>query len=164
MIGAKRADAAGSEQVKSRFFFTVVNTSEVKHKLSTFRDPLGLDAFNRVVDQLRAEGFNVTEAKPGKACVAAFQVRFSGFEVCAILLAHRTAPDLVQCRAHTWCVRPLWRRVPPEVVSKEWIRSCTAIERALRRDASITSLLWLTEHEARDLEREPEVTTNGLTE
>ena len=113
MIGAKRADAAGSEQVKSRFFFTVVNTSEVKHKLSTFRDPLGLDAFNRVVDQLRAEGFNVTEAKPGKACVAAFQVRFSGFEVCA---------------------------------------------------ASITSLLWLTEHEARDLEREPEVTTNGLTE
>jgi RHS repeat-associated protein len=156
MIAWKRADAAGAERIKSRFLFTIPKKSDDKEKVGAFRDPLGLDFFRTVADQLRTSGFQVTEAKPGKACVASFAIRFPKFEVFAILLAHRPTADVVQCRVQTWCLRPLLRVVSPDLVSEEWMRVCAAIEKILRHDPNVTSLLWMTENEARVQERDAE--------
>jgi hypothetical protein len=149
MIAGKRADAAVAERIKSRFLFTIPIKSDGKQKVSAFRDPLGLDFFRTVADQLRASGFQVSKVKPGKACVASFEISFPEFEVLAILLAHRPTASVMQCRVQTRCLRPLWRSVSPHLVSEGWIRVCAAIEKILRHDPSVTSLLWMTENEAR---------------
>ncbi|MGA8437824.1 MAG: hypothetical protein WB762_14860 [Candidatus Sulfotelmatobacter sp.] len=144
----KKAEAAEGEQIKSSFLFTIPNKSRDKQGRTLFRDPLGLDIFRKIARQLRTEGFQATEAAPGKACVAAFEIRFPKFDVFAMLLTSRRA-DTVQCRVSTWCTTALWRRVSPELVSEGWIRACEAIEKILRQDSNVTALTWMTEKDAK---------------
>jgi hypothetical protein len=144
----KKAEAAEGEQIKSSFLFTIPNESRDKQGRTLFRDPLGLDIFRKIASQLRADGFEATEAAPGKACVAAFEIRFPKFDVSAMLLTSRRA-DTVQCRVSTWCTTALWRRVPPKLVSEGWIRACEAIEKILRQDSNVTVLTWMTEKDAK---------------
>jgi hypothetical protein len=129
----KKADAAGADQIKNLFLFTIPNKSRDKQGRTFFRDPLGLDVFRKVANQLRADGFQATEATPGKACVAAFEISFPKFDVCALLQTSRHGYT-VRCSVITWCTRPLWRHVSPQLVSEGWIQSCAAIEKILRRD------------------------------
>jgi hypothetical protein len=143
----KMAEASHANQIKSSFIFTATAVSEAKENNRRFRDPLGLDISRRIASQLRAGGFSVTDVKPGSACDAAFNIRFPKFDVVSILLANRSS-GIVKCSIATWCVRAFWRRVSPQEVSEGWTRACTAIEKALTQDPTVTSLLWLTEEEA----------------
>ena len=148
----KKAEAAEEEQIRSSFLFTIPNKSRDKQGRTLFRDPLGLDMFRKIASQLRVDGFQATEAVPGKACVAAFEIHFPRFDFFAMLLTSRRA-DTVQCRVSTWCTTPLWRRVPPQLVSEGWISACEAIEKILRQDPNVRELTWITEKEAKSHRR-----------
>jgi len=147
MIGWKIAEAAGSDQVRSHFLFRVPVSSEAEQHVKRFRDPLALDIFRKLANRLRAQGFDVSQAKSGSACDAIFTTRFSEFRVIAIILAKRSV-GVVECDVLTWCLRPFWRHVIPQVVSESWIRTCSAMEQILRENPSITSLQRLSENEA----------------
>jgi len=147
LIFPTRARAAGSEQIRRRFLFTIPNSSQNKLRRGLFRDALGFGMFCEIAKQLRSEGFDVTNVKPGKACVASFEVKFPEFNVFAMLLT-RPRHRLIRCRVSTWCIRPIWRRVSPETVSKGWTRVCAAMERILSGDSRVTSLRCLSETES----------------
>jgi hypothetical protein len=159
MMFLRRADAAKAEKIKCCLRFAISSDSLNKQEITTFRDPLGLELFRRVATQLRSEGFQVTNAKPGKACVAAFKVRFPQFSVFAMLRAHRPTPDIVQCKVDTWCLRAIWHRASSQLVSEGWISLCAAIERILRQDLKVMSLICVTKNEARALDHEAEAMT-----
>jgi hypothetical protein len=147
MLFGKPADAAGSDQIKSSFTFTLPVDSGPEIARSPFRDPVGLEAMVFVADRMRTDGFKVTRVRPGSYYCAGFDVRLPEFHVKATLDAERT-DGILDCILDTHCSTLLWRSVPPEVVSNGWIRCCSAIEGILRQYPGTTSLLWLTQEEA----------------
>jgi hypothetical protein len=142
MIFSRRAKAAGEDQIKSRFVFSMPIGRKNRQKRSLFRDPVALDIFRRVAKGLSEDGFKVTEAKPGKACVAAFSIRFPTLEVTAVLDASWRGEN-IQCRIWTHCYVPFWRKLSPELVSQNWICACTAIEKVLTEKLGVESFQQL---------------------
>jgi hypothetical protein len=110
--------------------------------------PIGLEIFEKIVLPLRADDFRATEAKPTKASVATFKIKFPELDVTASLLAswrgHR-----IECRVYTGCITPFWRHVPPTTMTERWVQGCAAIEKILRGDPSVGSLTLLTKEEER---------------
>jgi hypothetical protein len=150
VIFAKRAEAADAEHIKSRFTFSMLAGRENRKKRTLFRDPIGLEIFEKIVSRLRADGFRATEAKPTKASVATFKIKFPELDVTASLLAswrgHR-----IECRLYIGCITPVWRHVPQTIVSERWVQGCAAIEKILRADLSVEALSLLTKEEERSL-------------
>jgi hypothetical protein len=143
----KDSEVARAAEIKSCFLFTISGGSAGQQGRRPFRDPFGPYFLAQVGEKLRAEGFHVTEAKPGKACDAGFDVSQSGFGVTVVLLIGCHA-DANECALLTWCIRPWLRRVPAEAASAGWNRVCTSIDRILRESLRITGVLWLTHQEA----------------
>jgi hypothetical protein len=135
MIGRTRATAEDEDRIKNEFEFTVSNVSESRSEPRIFRDPLALEVHRRLAAQLRMDGFDVTDAKPGKACDAAFSVKFPKFNVFVMIAAERPNYAIL-----TWCSRPLWTTVPPREVSDDWVRTCDGIEKALKQDLNVSSI------------------------
>jgi|SRR5580692_7769859 hypothetical protein len=79
----------------------------------------------------------------------AFYVRLREFDVIVVVFPE-CAAEFREYRVRTSCLRPFWRPVSPQSVSEGWIRACGAIERTLREDLKATSLLRLTDKEARE--------------
>jgi hypothetical protein len=135
----KIAEASVRDKMRSCFLITARVRSTAPDSIKRFRDPIAIEILQRVAIRLRAEGFLVTEPRPGKACDGGFDVRFPKFSVTAILLAKRSAAA-AHCIVLTWCSRPFWRRLSPQAVSEGWIRVCSAIEAALNSDVAALEL------------------------
>jgi hypothetical protein len=148
VIFSKRAEAAGAQHIKSRFTFSMLVGRENRKKRTLFRDPIGLELFEKIVLRLRADGFRATEAKPTKASVATFKIKFPELDVTASLLASWRGHK-IECRLYTGCSTPFWRHVPATTVSDRWVQGCAAIEKILREDPSVDSVTLLTKEEER---------------
>lgn len=134
--------------VKSQFFFAAKNDGLDRTRVKRFRDPLGLEILCQVAGCLRADGFQVTDPKEGKACDAIFCVQFADMEVSVVLGANRPG-DRIECFVLTWVpkrwrLRPFWRLPFPQRTSENWNGVCDAIERALKGNANVLSLTRLT--------------------
>ncbi len=144
-MGKLHREAA--DRLKSCFAFEIARGPQDQAKVTPFRDPLGPVLATNLVDKLRAEGFDATHAKPGKACDAGFDIHLGDFSVVVILLV-RPRAGRVACNLLTWCHKPLWRRISLQSAFDEWARVCGAIEEALRHDPHVISLLRLTWNES----------------
>ncbi len=143
----RELETTARDRLKSRFVFTVARGSGGWPTARRFRDPVGMQICDRLVGRLRADGFTVTKPTPGNACDAGFGVKFSDFTVSVVLLVGRRV-DSTECALLTWCSKSLWRRVSVDSAYANWAELCTGIERGLRDDPSVTSLLSLTWNEA----------------
>jgi hypothetical protein len=133
-----------SGAVKSCFVFAISGDTLEGKAPRVFRDPVGPQVGGKIADQLRARGFRVTAVKPGKACDAAFGIKFPKFNVTVVLTVTRRA-EIVECDVLTWCIKRFWRSVSDGTLSEEWGRVCVVIYETLRQDTDVTSLQWLTE-------------------
>lgn len=137
------SEAARADEIKSCFAFRVLSSPFGYRAHKPLRDPYGLCLLEHVGERLRTAGFQVTPAKPGKACDAGFYVRFTTFDVAVILLVKRRVGE-VECGLLTSCVRPAWCRESVEATFAEWARVCKAIYHILQQDSEITALAWVT--------------------
>jgi len=150
MVAIRRLETVAADRLKSRFVFNLVHSAAGQGSPRLFRDPDAPHVCARLATKLCAEGYVVTEPRPGKACDAGFEVKFPDFSVIVIILAsHRDSST--ECLLLTFCRKSLLRRVPIQSAYDRWASLCTAIEQGLRDDANVTCLLSLTriEDEAR---------------
>jgi hypothetical protein len=145
-VSDRTAEASGTDQPKNCFTFTVP-VSGSKQLVKRFRDPIALDVLRDLAERLGAEGFTVTEAKPGKACDGGFSIRFEKFDVEVVIAAQRRA-DVADCWILTWCIKHIWKRASERLVSERLEAACTSIGRALAENPKVASLHRMTQDEA----------------
>lgn len=152
VVAMKKLDANAANRLKSEFVFRVADTRNDQHPMRPFRHPLGLEIAARLAARLRAEGMNVTEPKPGKACDAGFNVVFSNFGV-GIGLVVSSRPG-TECALLTGCYKSRWRRVSQDDAYGAWERVCGVIEQALKQEGKVISLSCMTSEEAKARSKE----------
>jgi len=101
---------------------------------------------NQLSSRLRAQGFQVSEAGPGKPRGAVSTIRFDGYSVTVLLVATRIG-EFVRCDVLTWSHKARWRRISSHVIAEEWEQACAALEKILRLDPKVSLLARLTENE-----------------
>ena len=120
-------------KTKSQFFFEVPEPEPGENARATvFRDPAAVPMLSRIAAQLRGLGYEVTEAKPGKACDAGCRVEFHTVSIALILFVRRNA-EKVAFQLATWPVQSLrqrtfGRRIESPGDCQEWGRVCSAIK------------------------------------
>ena len=135
MICRTRARAEAEDRIGTEFEFTVSRISAPDYQPPIFRDPVALELHRRLAAKLRDKGFCVTDARPGKACDAAFCVQFPKFNVFVMIASERPDYSIL-----TWCSRRMWTHVSPQEVANGWTRTCDTIETALKEDPSVLSM------------------------
>jgi hypothetical protein len=157
MVDINVAEIVAALEVRSHFLLKLPAISKVEQNVKRFRHPLAPEIFRRLVNELRADGFDVTEAKPGSGCDAVFEVRFPKFCVAALIAAWNLANVNDYCIATSWG-KHFWQRVDLRAVFEGWDRACSAIEEKLREDPHVRSLQRLTENDC-DLHCEQDTAT-----
>ena len=149
MASVRRRDRLNQPrgQMRSCFVVTVRESPTGGAVAGLFRDPIGPRLLSEVADELRSVGFRVTDAKPGKACDAAFTVSFDKFRVSVVLLATRRS-GFIHCAVLTWLTNSSWRSTVPDSARAEWDRVCAVAEQALKHNKGIVSCERLTRAEA----------------
>src|SRR5690349_17174533 len=80
----------GKSQTKSRISFAVAESGSHRNlKRSLFRDPAAIPMLQEICRALEAQGYRVTEPKPGKSCHGFFYVSFPNVEITVVLLVRR---------------------------------------------------------------------------
>jgi len=102
-----------------------------------------------------------SEARPGKACDAGFDITFKDFSITVVMLVHNRDGSH-ECGLLTWCQKPRFRRTSPKAAYDAWARVCAAIETILRGNPRITSLLRLTKNEDEARFKKPQQLTAKL--
>jgi hypothetical protein len=115
-------------------------------KIRRFRDPLYLRIAGKIVGELRVRGFQVTEPKAGKACDAAFTVKFRRFRIEVVMLATRY-PGAIEGGILTWYRKLPFLPVSWQFIHDEWAKLVDAIDCNLPEDPTVTALSRLTFHE-----------------
>ena len=147
MVNLPKLRVLSDDRLKSHFALTMTSAVHGRPEARRFRDPRGPGILQRVADKLRAQGFSVSDPKPGKACDAAFDVAFPNLRVYAFLVFW-PCRGRVECELFTGCRQARWCRVAPELAYDAGSRVCSSIERALRDDPEIKSFACLTWNEA----------------
>lgn len=135
-----------SASIKGCFLFSVPSPAPVARE-APFHDPFGPDLAHRIIHQLRLRDFQVSDAKPGKACDAGFRISMQRGSIEVVLLVTRASQE-IRCALLTWPHRALLRPKSQDYILRQWAEAATAIEHILRSEPEITSLLRLSRHEA----------------
>jgi hypothetical protein len=132
-------------KTQSRFSFTLpLDPGDVgEKKRIQVRD---LSICNQIAERMRAEGFDVGMAKPGKPWGAVLTFSISKFKVIVMLHA-KCLPRTVKCDVLTWTSTSRWRPVPLQAVEDGWVHTLNALEKVLRRDLRAESLTRRAEDE-----------------
>lgn len=147
MVSLKKIQPEVFPSLKSCFAFKVPNESPEQSPPKPFRDPFGSQILSEICSRLRAEGFQLSDPKPGRACDSGSTARCPGLKLEVVVLVKRSQTS-IDCALLTWRTRPAWRRISSPSVLCQWEGLCAAIERILREDLKITPLLWLTREQA----------------
>lgn len=141
-------------QTRSRFFFDVPDIKSQIAEAGLFKDPAAVPMLQTVKESLSAQGFDVTDPRPGKACHASCTVRFPRLHVALVLLVQRSE-GLIHFQLLTWpyqrlSQRMLHQRLQPPGDCDEWTKVCAAIGEILHRDLKLTSFMSTTFREGEE--------------
>jgi hypothetical protein len=147
MARLRPSEIADQYQIKSCFVFMVSPPPLEAKETKPFRDPSAPNVLAKLANSLKADGLHVSEPKPGIACDAAFQVKFSDFTVTVVTFVHKV-PGGKEFGIMTWCHGRAFRRVSPDVAAERWMRVCARIARTLSDDPTVTCSSQMTPSEA----------------
>jgi hypothetical protein len=135
-------------RTKSRFSFELPDIHP-RHDLkrTPFRDPAALPMLQKIAEELRAEGHEVSKPKPGKACHGFCRARFPDVEIALVLLLRRRKGK-IEFQLLTWPSQSLRQRLVGRTLAspdcKEWGELCSAIHSILARSSQLESLVSTT--------------------
>jgi len=93
---------------------------------------------------LSAEGYDITEPTPGKACHAASLIRFPHVRVSLVLLVRRhdgrVAYQLLTWPSQTFAQRLSCHRLKSPGDCREWSEVCATVNAILERDERLNSV------------------------
>ena len=125
-------------QTKSRISFRLSDGEpHTGLKRGLFRDPAAIPTLLKITRALRAQGYDVTEPKVGKACHGSCRVAFKDVEISVVLLMHRRNAK-IEFEIMTWPRQSLpqrmagRRRTHPDC--QEWAELASAIQGIVARD------------------------------
>lgn len=106
-------------------------------KRSPFRDPAAIPTLRKISHALRAEGYEVTEPRVGKACHGSCRVAFNDVEISVVLLVHRRNAK-IEFEIMTWPSQSLRQRMAGRRMThpdcKEWAELASAIQTIVARE------------------------------
>jgi hypothetical protein len=142
----------GSTQTKSRLSFSVPESEpHADLKRTLFRDPAALPMLASISERLKAQGYEVTKPKTGKACHGFCRVIFPDVEIAVVLLVRRRLGK-VEFEILTWPSQTLRQRISGRSMKsadcREWAELCSAVHTILVGDSRVESVVLRTFSEA----------------